>query len=97
MGERNCTVALCASKLDLAVEGSRVVSSDEARSFVEAQRIPVFCETSAKTGKNVEDLFTSLARAMVEAGAANTNSAPTTGHKGKVKLEMPPARSSSCC
>ncbi|KAJ8605117.1 hypothetical protein CTAYLR_000431 [Chrysophaeum taylorii] len=94
MGERDCQVALCASKLDLALEGRRVVDPKDARAFVDSQRIPVFQETSAKTGDNVEDLFVGLARAMVQAGAAAKSN---LGKPNKVKLEMPPARSSSCC
>lgn len=95
MGEAGCCVAMCGSKLDLANEGQkRVVETSAVRQFVDKQNIPVFLETSAKTGENVEDLFLALARAMVQAAANQP-----TKQANKVKLEMPNTRSSnsSCC
>jgi len=128
MGERNCIVALCASKLDLAAAAaatqggqqpssaaaseqqrdqapssstaSGVVDAREARSFAAKNGIPVFRETSAKTGHNVEDLFVSLARVMVEAKAKSAGGDPARRKDGAVKLEMPPARhgaGGACC
>mmetsp|Transcript_22441 Transcript_22441/g.29090 ORF Transcript_22441/g.29090 Transcript_22441/m.29090 type:complete len:211 (-) Transcript_22441:275-907(-) len=72
MGERNCVVALCASKLDLAIQGKRKISAETASDFVKKEAIRVFRETSAKTGENVEPLFVALATAMVTQAAKTT-------------------------
>ena len=40
--------------------GKRQVECADAQSFADAQRIPVFLETSAKSGENVEELFVNL-------------------------------------
>ena len=98
MGEKGCVVALCASKLDLAEK--RAVEAREAQAFADSQKIPVFRETSAKTGHNVEDLFLALSKAMVKAKLANGGVA-AVGSTGKVKIDMPDPRrqqsNSGCC
>ncbi|KAJ1458758.1 ypt5 protein [Pelagophyceae sp. CCMP2097] len=96
LGERNVSIALVASKLDLA-ETKRQVQIADAKAFAEQNKITVFFETSAKTGEHVEDLFRALGAAMVSNAASN----PAGAKKGgKIKLEMPQQRrdaSANCC
>ena len=89
MGEKGCVVALCASKLDLAAEEpeKRKIASDTAQAFADAQKIPVFRETSAKTGQGVEDLFLKLAKEMVKHKIDYPSADPKAG-----KIEMPDPR-----
>jgi small GTP-binding protein len=52
-------ILLVANKLDLA--SARVVEKDEGIKLYESKRLSYFCETSAKTGEHIRELFETLA------------------------------------
>mmetsp|Transcript_36054 Transcript_36054/g.52840 ORF Transcript_36054/g.52840 Transcript_36054/m.52840 type:complete len:274 (+) Transcript_36054:213-1034(+) len=59
----NAIIVLCANKIDIP---DRKVSREEAESFAAANDL-LYVETSAKTGENVEVVFTTLARELPHA------------------------------
>ena len=60
---KNIQIILVGNKSDLA--DSRAISPEEANELASAHNLPYF-ETSAKTGENVELVFETLARKVVE-------------------------------
>ncbi|KAA3677522.1 Ras-related protein Rab-4B [Paragonimus westermani] len=60
----NITIILIGNKLDLA-EDSRQVTELEARQYAEENGIHGFLETSAKTGRNVQEAFISAVRGIL--------------------------------
>ncbi|GMH96449.1 hypothetical protein TrVE_jg12808 [Triparma verrucosa] len=72
--DETCAVIICGNKVDL-LEGE---DCDKAKSDLEklAKEYNIPCMfTSAKTGENVDELFTSLARSAVENEAADVSGA----------------------
>eukprot|EP01138_Halocafeteria_seosinensis_P005346 gb/GECG01005465.1/.p1 GENE.gb/GECG01005465.1/~~gb/GECG01005465.1/.p1 ORF type:complete len:194 (+),score=36.59 gb/GECG01005465.1/:1-582(+) len=60
-GDKNCIIALAGNKSDMAEE--REVHTDEAMEYAQKMGI-LFKEVSAKTGENVNELFTDIARKL---------------------------------
>ena len=50
---------IIANKIDLELEGERVVTKEEAQAFADKYGLPLF-ETSAKSGQGVEEAFQTL-------------------------------------
>ena len=50
---------IIANKIDLVLEGKRVVTKEEAQAFADKYGLPLF-ETSAKSGQGVEEAFQTL-------------------------------------
>lgn len=66
----NIVIALAGNKLDMADE-SRQVTTEEAEAYAKEAGL-LFFETSAKTGQNVTELFTAIAKKLpVESIFAN--------------------------
>jgi small GTP-binding protein len=59
----NIVKILVASKADLETE--RQISSDKAMDFLTKNKLDVYLETSAKTGKNVDAVFSRMAELIV--------------------------------
>jgi len=53
-------IAVVGNKIDLADE-LREVSTEEGTEFTKKNNLPFFFETSAKTGQNIDLMFTNLA------------------------------------
>jgi len=62
--EKEMPIILAGGKLDL--EGSRAVERAEAIKLAEAHNFSGFVENSAKTGQNVEETFSMLAKLLLE-------------------------------
>lgn len=84
--EAELVIAVVGNKCDL--ESERVVSEEEGRKFAE-ERGFLFLETSARTGKHINELFSMLAREAVrqfEAEVAGDVATPTSpGESGRKK------------
>jgi Ras-related protein Rab-5C len=83
-GPGSLVVALVGNKCDLGA--SRTVARDVARGFVADNGIPIYIESSALTGENIDALFQEVATAVLTGGSAlgpkkrnvNFADAPTT-------------------
>ena len=62
----NFIISLAGNKCDLSNE-MKSLSYNDGKNFCKEKEIPIFFETSAKTGVGVKDLFTSLAQKVYEA------------------------------
>ena len=62
----NFIISLAGNKCDLSNE-VKTVSYNDGKNFCKEKDIPIFCETSAKTGVGVKELFTSVAQKVYEA------------------------------
>lgn len=62
----NFIISLAGNKCDLSNE-MKALSYNDGKNFCKEKEIPIFCETSAKTGVGVKELFTSLAQKVYEA------------------------------
>ena len=62
----NFVISLAGNKSDLANE-MKQVSYNDGKNFCKDADIPIFYETSAKTGAGVKELFTALAQKVYEA------------------------------
>ncbi|KAF9225334.1 GTP-binding protein RAB5 [Gyrodon lividus] len=76
-------IALCGNKADLAAR--RQVTQEEASKYAEEEGL-MWCETSAKTGEGVADIFTTIARKLpLSAPAASRTGGPRVGPSGTVR------------
>jgi small GTP-binding protein len=87
-GPETIVVALAGNKCDMA--GSRTVSSETAQRFVADNGIPIYMETSALNGENVEAIFTQVASLVLTGGTV-------LGPKKKAVNFDGPSRSTDCC
>ena len=62
----NFIISVAGNKCDLPNE-KRILTLNDGKKFCKDNNIPVFSETSAKTGVGVKELFTSLAQKVYEA------------------------------
>ncbi|TFF90796.1 MAG: GTP-binding protein [Promethearchaeota archaeon] len=62
--EQNIPLFLVGGKLDL--EEKRSVSKEDAKKKAEELKVNYFVETSAKTGKNIEELFKAVTKALLK-------------------------------
>jgi small GTP-binding protein len=81
-------VALCGNKVDLA--DARVVAETTAKGFAEKVEA-VYCETSAKTGAGVKELFEAVVTAVLQM-KPELVAAPV-----KPSVELHRAETKSCC
>lgn len=89
----NIIIALAGNKLDL--EASRAVESSLAEAYAKEAGL-LFFETSAKTGENVTELFTAIAKKLPIEQVINRSRAVPKG----VDLSSSPTRKSAmggCC
>jgi Ras-related protein Rab-8A len=92
--------ALVGNKCDI---GDRAISFQQGKSLADEYGIPVFRETSAKTGEAVEDMFMDLARIVHDKGAAGGSggSMAGVGSASRVQLGYKAKNTakggSSCC
>jgi Ras-related protein Rab-8A len=92
--------ALVGNKCDIG-SGERVISYEQGKSLADEYGIPVFRETSAKTGEGVDDMFIGLASVVHEKGVFGSSSTKQ-GSGGRVRLDYKKganatASGSSCC
>ncbi|PKS12660.1 hypothetical protein jhhlp_000868 [Lomentospora prolificans] len=92
-------IALVGNKLDLADDeadgddNARKVPTDEAKAYADDESL-LFFETSAKTGHNVENVFTAIANAIPETSLKSSrvpgaSSAARGGDEQRVNLTGP--------
>uniref|UniRef100_A0A060TBQ5 ARAD1D33902p n=1 Tax=Blastobotrys adeninivorans TaxID=409370 RepID=A0A060TBQ5_BLAAD len=81
-------IALAGNKLDL--ESDRKVDTSVAESYAKEAGL-IYFETSAKSGQNVTELFTAIAKKLPVESVLNRNRAP------KVDLTKPTTRTGSQC
>ena len=93
-GDANVFIALVGNKLDK--EQFRKVPSHDAKQYAESQHL-LFMETSAKTGVNVIDLFTAIAKQLPKSQKPKIN--PSTSPNNLLEQtnnnQEPPRR--GCC
>jgi small GTP-binding protein len=87
-GPETIVIALAGNKSDLG--GNRVVTPEMAQRFVTDSGIPIFLETSALSGENIEAIFRQVAARVLSGGTMIGNG------KRKVSLEKP-AETGGCC
>ncbi|XP_076435282.1 ras-related protein Rab-24-like [Babylonia areolata] len=90
--EENCRIYICATKYDLVEEHPelRAVSKSAAKSLA-VDCLADLYETSSKTGKDIERLFTQIAEDYVKARAETLEK-----EKDCIKLGETPGRKSRC-
>lgn len=88
-GNANTIMALAGNKADLL--DARQVEIEEAKKYAEENAL-FFMETSAKTAANVKDIFTELAKRLIEAQ-------PAPNPSGMILVDRAENRSSNskCC
>uniref|UniRef100_A0A0A9XVZ1 Ras-related protein Rab-21 n=1 Tax=Lygus hesperus TaxID=30085 RepID=A0A0A9XVZ1_LYGHE len=88
----NIVIALAGNKADLA--NKRSVELEEAQAYAEENQL-LFMETSAKTAKNVNEVFLAIAKKLPK----NDQNAGNTSGQGRRLVESEPAakQSSTCC
>ena len=64
---------IIANKIDLELEGKRVVTKEEAQAFADKYGLPLF-ETSAKSGQGVEEAFQTLIQKVYDRNKEKKNS-----------------------
>jgi len=77
----------------------RAVTTEQAKEFADDLGV-AFLETSAKTAKNVEEAFLTMAGALIkqrEAKLAANGGKEKAGDRGKVLLSSGKGNTSSCC
>jgi small GTP-binding protein len=82
-GEGECVLALAGNKCDLP---DRKIDLDEVREYARENKV-VFFETSAKSGKNIAEMFTALAERVPR----------TSDDEGMIIPDEPLERSGGCC
>lgn len=93
--------ALVGNKSDVA---ERVISTEQGETLAREYGIPVFRETSAKTGQGVDDMFTSFATIVYDAMSKNGTSGQGGGgiqltrrqQQGGTSMKTSQTRSSCC-
>lgn len=73
----------------------KIVTAEKAKDFADELEIP-FLETSAKSAKNVEEAFLTLAGELIRQRAARAGQ-EEVGRKGKVDLNAKKGKKGSCC
>ena len=63
---------IIANKIDLELEGERVVTKEEAQAFADKYGLPLF-ETSAKSGQGVEEAFQTLIQKVYDRNKEKKN------------------------
>ena len=86
-------VVLVGNKCDMGAQ--REVTTEEVRRFAEDKNFSMFMETSAKQGTNIEKLFESICKELVELHRTsqkivNKRKNPSVASAGTVKLESRP-------
>ena len=64
---------IIANKIDLELEGKRVVTKEKAQAFADKYGLPLF-ETSAKSGQGVEEAFQTLIQKVYDRNKEKKNS-----------------------
>jgi small GTP-binding protein len=64
--ENNVPILLVGGKSDLGFQGKRVIEGDYAKNYAKKYDVFDFIECSAKTGENVQKVFTSIAYKMLK-------------------------------
>ena len=77
-------IALAGNKSDL--EDRRVIQTEDAQSYADAEGL-LFFETSAKDAKNVQDLFTAIAKKMPLDNPANSRG-PRAAQAGRGGVDL---------
>lgn len=90
--DQNIVIALAGNKCDLG--GRRVIPTEEGQTYAEDLGL-FFIETSAKTGKNVQELFAGIARRL-PLDQAQTHKRPVSTI-GRVDLNARHAEDDSEC
>lgn len=88
-GPPNIVIALAGNKSDLAQH--RCVRTEDAQRFAAKQQIPIFKETSALKGTNINEIFTdvaaAIARGVVSTAPAEPVNLTETSEKNTKKKE----------
>ncbi len=64
-GDEYMPILLVASKLDLELEGKRVIEREFAREYGKKRNLFNFIECSSKTGENIENVFNTITNKML--------------------------------
>jgi len=64
-GDEYMPILLVASKLDLELEGKRVIEKEFAREYGKKRNLFNFIECSSKTGENIENVFNTITNKML--------------------------------
>jgi len=89
----NCIIMLVGNKTDLP--NQREVNYEEAQKFATENSL-MYCETSAKSGSNVEEMFLSIARKIQEKMQIEQPTCPPNGIIS-VSPNIRPPRTNGCC
>ena len=84
-------LTIAGNKSDL--ERQRVVPRQEAVDYAQSAGAH-YCETSAKTGRGINELFAQMARKLVD---SRKLSGPAGGGGSVFVVDDEPSRSSGCC
>lgn len=87
-GEEDMVICLCGNKCDLAKD--REVDKEEAIEYAKSARL-LYVETSARTGKNVKEMFTSIADKLPKNVLGQNEEAV------KLRRDAEPKKSDGCC
>lgn len=92
--EENATIALVGNMADLSEQ--RAISEEEGRAFAKEHGL-LFYETSAKSGQNVETVFSAIAQHVFDHHQIAGKQANVHTRDAGVSLQQGATSTSSCC